>query len=133
MECRLNSESYFIMSRLLLFLIVVAVFLAGCSNKQQSQAPSLPPPETAMIKTSPIVSFISTAEPGVRSKFNDPDYGTVNIVVDASYTSALGELCKKARIFTSYDCMEVIAVCKHENRWVKMPNIWNTCTQKGHD
>ena len=80
------------------------------------------------IEASPVLSFIAMSRPGARSDIEDTKYGYVTVIVDDNYTSALGEQCKKGRVYLSTNCMEVIALCQKDGHWAKMPQIWSSCS-----
>jgi len=112
---------------LFLAFLVMCPVLSGCAKHWRTETPAPQAAAPAAPAASPLVAFVSTRQIGESAKIQDAEFGNVTVFVEDSYVSALGEQCIKARVQMTRDCSEVVAVCKRDGLWVKMPSIWRSC------
>ena len=89
---------------------------------RSSPAPEVPMPETPL---SPVPQFISMNNAGAQASIDDPAFGgTVDVMVEGSFTSASGRDCRRAVVSQPPHEAEIIILCRQGEGWELMPRVW---------
>lgn len=108
-----------------LSLACTLLLLSGCglwgSDLPATFVPPVPP--------SPVVAFMQDNSPGAAATLQDADFGgEVRVSVDDEFYSAVGELCRRATLFSTGHEAEVVVICRSntgtDTPWKLMPRIW---------
>ncbi|MCL1985719.1 MAG: hypothetical protein FWG59_04650 [Betaproteobacteria bacterium] len=93
------------------------MLLAGCSGGN-------PPVEPEPL--SPLVAFISSAQPTASAQLDDPAFGSgILVTLEEAFVSASGEDCRRAAVIAREREAEMVVVCRAEEGqpWKMMPRI----------
>lgn len=110
--------------RIFLIPAALSLLLGGCLANPfgSSPAPEVPMPETPL---SPVPQFISMNNAGAQASIDDPAFGgTVDVMVEGSFTSASGRDCRRAVVSQPPHEAEIIILCRHGDGWELMPRVW---------
>ncbi|MDR1856679.1 MAG: hypothetical protein LBR22_05910 [Desulfovibrio sp.] len=101
-----------------LAILPLAASLAGCGMFS-----SPPPPEPAPL--GPVEAFLSQGNIGDRTRLDDHAFGKdVEVALDAVFTSANGEDCRRGTVLAARKDSETVVVCKDaDGRWKMAPRI----------
>lgn len=106
-------------------LLFTFLFLSGCGL--WGGTPDVP--AVSPVPPSPVVAFMQGNTPGASTTLNDADFGgEVRVSVDDEFFSAVGELCRRATLFSAGHEAEVVVICRDstapELLWKLMPRVW---------
>lgn len=106
-------------------LVCTLFLMGGCGL--WGRAPDEPAPSP--VPPSPVVVFMQDNSPGASSTLTDADFGgEVRVTVDDEFYSAVGELCRRATLFSVGHEAEVVVICRDSTApdpsWKLMPRVW---------
>lgn len=106
-----------------LSLVLLCALSAGCALFS-SPEPAPPAPTYSQVE-----QFIIDRTPGgpdSTGTVSDPGFGeNLRIVLEKEYTSAAGETCRVASLFSPRGETEVIVMCRDvSGRWNMTPRVW---------
>lgn len=98
---------------------LLSVSITGCGLMSSDP----PPPEPVY---GPVAVFVIAQEAGDSTVLDDPEFGSnIKVIIQDSFVSANGELCKRATLLAEDKQAEVVALCrKGEGPWIMAPRIW---------
>jgi len=100
--------------------LLVGLFLAGCFGGNPPPAPE---------PLSPLVAFMSSAQPATTEQLDDPVFGNgIRVTQEESFLSASGEDCRRATVVAREREAEMVVVCRTAGgqSWKMMPRIMGT-------
>jgi hypothetical protein len=98
--------------------------LCGCATF--SQEPIHVTGGNSSGKSSSLVEFVAKGTTGAQTQLDDPTHGRIIITVGATYISALGVTCRKAKVQTAdKDVVPVFTtVCQDsDKKWRELPQV----------
>ena len=98
-------------------MLLAGLLLTGCSG---GNPPSEPEP------LSPLVAFMSSAQPAVSAQLDDPVFGSgILVTQEEAFVSASSEDCRRATVIARELDAEMIVICRTEQGqpWKMMPRI----------
>ena len=96
---------------------LAGILLAGCCAGN-------PPLEPEVL--SPLVAFVSSAQPAASAQLDDPAFGSgVLVTQEEAFVSASGEDCRRAAVIAREREAEMVVVCRagEGQPWKMMPRI----------
>ena len=105
-----------------LCLCALFLFLGGCAPKQASTPAGEATPEVA---GDPFAVAVSRMMPGEQAVMATPFGGDGLVQMEGSYTSGLGQSCRRAQV-TMSGAAHRIAVCRDESGWFTAGSIFET-------
>ena len=97
--------------------LLAGLFLAGCFG---GSPPPAPEPLT------PLVAFMSSAQPAASAQLDDPVFGNgISVTQEEAFLSASGEDCRRATVVAREREPEMVVVCRagEGQAWKMMPRI----------
>jgi hypothetical protein len=121
--CRLPIHLLFRLSIFCLPLVVLA-----CAPLEQ-----IKPHANGLTRQGALVSWLADQEPGGFAVIDVPEFGGgAKVLVERSYFSASGLMCKRARVMVNGPPAEPVAVCEIDRGgWFLAPRIWGGASLRG--
>ena len=106
-------------------ILLFPLLLGGCFGNSGPQ----PLPEVPPQPLTEVPQFIIANEPGATGVIADDAFGgEVRVSIDEKFTSASGDLCKRATLLSPSHEAEVVVVCQKaddpDSAWKLMPRVW---------
>ena len=109
--------------------LLAGLFLAGCFGGGPSGGffggPSSGPSSEPASLT-PLVAFMSSAQPAASAQLDDPVFGNgISVTQEEAFLSASGEDCRRATVVAREREPEMVVVCRagEGQAWKMMPRI----------